>query len=155
MFLSALVGLAVLVANAGTTQARLLRETPFELESLYQAMVASEGDLQVVDVRPLRDPNDDDVGGYDYTHIPDSIPFPGCDPLQTPPEALAALRAHHPTIGVSRDGGLGTLGQCTATLGSFRYLEGGMAAWIDQGFPEADGEFVPPPPDDGSGGGCL
>lgn len=155
LFLLVLIVLGVLVVDASRTYASLLQSQSYTPQRLFEVM-ASDEKIQLVDTRPLElEDEDDDVGGYEYSHIPGSIPFPGCDVEKAPPAALKAIVRQQPTVVISRDGSEEEFRRCTEYLKSSRNLEGGMAGWIDSDFPEDDGEYIPQKSAAGAGGGCL
>lgn len=151
VFLVAIVALTGMLINEGRTQVQLERKVPVSAKALYDQMAAGQM-LQLIDIRPLSD-EDDDIGGYEEARVPKSIPFPGCDAEQTPEEALKHIKFAAPTIIISNDGSMGALEKC-GMFNRVRLLEGGMVAWDDAAFPEDEGEYVPPKAG-GSGGGCL
>lgn len=152
IFLTVITGLSFLVIQEGRSQVSLENQLSFEAQGLYDAM-ADGVVYQLIDTRPLEDDDNDDVGGYEYTHIPSSIPFPGCDEANLPETAKGLIQAGVPTIIVSAEGDAESYQKCTDFFKRARNLEGGMLGWTDEFFPEDEGEFIPPKM--GGGGGCL
>ena len=150
-FLGVITALCIMLVNEGRTQVRLERQIPVQAKVLYDQMAAGKS-LQVIDIRPLTDEEDDDVGGYEDARVPKSIPFPGCDQGTTPNDALVNIRFGIPTVIISLDGDIKRLEKC-GMFPRVRNLEGGMLAWSEAGFPEDEGEYVAPKM--GGGGGCL
>ncbi len=153
VYLVVIVALGGYVAQAGAEQTRLERGVGYPAKQLLRELSSKGFKPQVVDLRALEDEDDDDVGGYAETHIPGSIPFPGCDLTKMPASARLTMRTDVATVIVSRDGDRASFERCAAHFSRVRNLQGGAAAWIEAGLPEADGPFTPPKM--GGGGGCL
>ena len=150
--LLAIVVLGALVATAGMARTELENRIPMDRRELLKTISKKGNRLQVVDVRVLSD-DEDDVGGYEDARVPGALPMPGCDPAKVPATARELVRGDIPTVLVSRDGDGASFEACKGRFLRVRNLDGGMAAWIDAGLPEDDGEHTPPSM--GAGGGCL
>ena len=151
LFISVIVGLGVMLVKEGQTQVQLESQIPVGAQQLYDQMAKGKS-LQVIDIRPLDDDDNDDVGGYRYARVPKSIPFPGCVEDGTPAEALKNIKRGVPTVIVSLDGDTKALEACKM-FPRARILSGGMLAWDEEGLPVEEGEYVAPKM--GGGGGCL
>jgi rhodanese-related sulfurtransferase len=145
----ALSGVLVSQANA---RVEIERSIPMEAQVLYKS-IAGGAKPQIIDFRPLEDDDNEDVGGYEYTHVPGSIPMPGCDPATTPEGALGQIQYGVPTVIVSADGDKAAYEKCAQVFSRARNLQGGMLGWMDEFLPEDEGEYVAPKA--GAGGGCL
>jgi hypothetical protein len=152
VFLAVILGLSGLLVSKSMAQVQLEREVPVNATGLYGDL-ASGIKPQIVDMRPLVDDDNEDVGGFEYTHIPGSIPFPGCDPLTTPEGAMGQIQPGVPTVIVSAEGSADDYARCADVFSRARNLEGGMLGWMDEFYPEDEGEYTPPSM--GAGGGCL
>ncbi len=148
-----IVVMAALLLHAARTQAALESNIPLTPKELFANLAASGRSLQVVVLRPLSAPSEDDAGAYLASHIPGALPVPNCELERAPRAAAARVSAHSPTVLVTKDGDVEAFRRCAPRFGQARHLEGGMAAWLDAGYPEEDGELMLPRA--GAGGGCL
>ncbi len=146
-----LVFSGVLVSES-QAQVGLERQIPVQGKALYEQLAGGTR-VQIIDVRPLKDDDNEDVGGYEYTHVPGSIPLPNCEPSQAPDGALDQIQFGVPTVIVSAEGDAAAFANCGARFDRARNLEGGMLGWVDAFLPEDEGEYVAPKA--GAGGGCL
>jgi len=152
VFLAVIFALSGVLVSESRAQVELENQIPIHPKGLYDQLAKGEKP-QIIDLRPLEDDSNEDVGGYEYTHVPGSIPMPGCDPATTPEGALGQIQAGVPTIIVSAEGDAEEFKKCTAYFSRVRNLEGGMLGWMDEFLPEDEGEYVAPKA--GAGGGCL
>lgn len=152
VFLAVIFAMGGLLVNESKAQVALEKEIPVQPKGLYDLIAAGKRP-QVIDIRPLEDDDNEDVGGYEYTHVPGSIPFPGCDPAQTPEGAMGQIQFGVPTVLVTAEGESELLDKCNAQFSRARNMEGGMLGWVDEFLPEDEGEYVAPKA--GAGGGCL
>ena len=152
VFFAVILGLSGMLVSEGRAQVRLEREIPVDAQGLYK-QIAAGNRPQIIDVRPLEDDDNEDVGGYEYTHVPGSIPFPGCDENTAPADALGQIQYGVPTVIVSAEGDKAAYEKCAQQFSRARNLEGGMLGWVDEFLPEDEGEYVAPKA--GAGGGCL
>lgn len=147
--------LGVVLLSMGKKQIELQKNIPITSEELYKKLSNPKIKVQIIDVRPLT--SDDDVGGYEDSRIPGSLPFPGCDETKMSSENLQeALKRINPyayTVIVSTDGNKQIFEECSKKFKNAQNLAGGMAAWQEAGLPDESGEYVPPKA--GGGGGCL
>ena len=139
--------LAAPVAVEGRRRAELERRIPVGPAEAYRTLARSQTAWQVVDVRP------DLADGYEDSHVPGAVPFPGCDLSRTPAAGRDRIYASVPTLIVSRTGGEPEARACLSRFGSARVLAGGMEAWSAARLPEDSGEYTPPSVK--AGGGCL
>ncbi len=156
LFIGIIVTLIGVLGHLGKTQAELERRFPYSPQTLLRQLASSNTTLQLVDARPKADEataTDDDVGDFEETHIPGAIPLPDCDVSKGSPLVLSQISSSIPTVIISKDGSRAVYEKCIAEFSLARNLFGGMVAWVEEGYPEADGEFVPPTM--GTGGGCL
>jgi rhodanese-related sulfurtransferase len=147
VYAAVLAALAGLVAWEGGRRVELERRLPVEPREMYRTMARSPSGLQVVDVRP------DLSEGYEDSHVPGSIPMPGCDPEKAPPAARGRIYDEVPTVVVSAAGGEPEAKACLRRFRLARELAGGMAAWSSARLPEDTGSYSPPSAK--AGGGCL
>jgi rhodanese-related sulfurtransferase len=147
VYLALLAGLSLLVAAEGRRRADLERRVPVAPAEVYRTLARSQTAWQVVDVRP------DLADGYEDSHVPGSIPLPGCDPERAPAAARARIHATVPTVIVTSGDGGAEVERCLARFGAARRLAGGMEAWSQARLPEDSGEYAPPSVK--AGGGCL
>jgi len=152
LFLGLILLLCGFTLSEGKRQVSLESQLPVEVDELYE-LLATGANIQIVDVRPLEDDENEDVGGYELTHVPGAIPFPACNPEQTPEESQGQLQAGIPTVIVSLEGSPELFKSCRGAFRRIRNLQGGMVAWVDNGLPEDEGEYIAPSM--GGGGGCL
>lgn len=144
--------LVVLAVLAGALFVEGRRHTALQAQvaltpaQLWTRLSRSQTTLQIVDARPALD-------DYEDTHIPGALPFPGCDPARTPPEAQDRLYPYVATVIVTGDGDEDTYRRCARHFTLAWNLRGGLEAWSDASLPEDSGEFVPPRVS--AGGGCL
>jgi 3-mercaptopyruvate sulfurtransferase SseA len=146
-WVAALAALALLVGAEGRHRVELERRLPVAPAELYRLMARSQTSWQVVDVRP------DLAEGYEESHLPGAIPFPGCDAGRTPAPARDRVIPSVPTVIVSATGGEAEVQRCLDRFSAARSLAGGMAAWSAARLPEDSGEYNPPSAR--AGGGCL
>lgn len=146
LWMAALAILSALIAREAFARADLERAVPVTPKELYAAIGGSQVKLQLVDVRA-------ELDEYDDTHVPGSIPFPGCDAAKAPPGAAERVLPSVPTIIISSDGERAAFDACAQRFTAARNLAGGMTAWSDANLPEDSGEYVPPKA--AAGGGCL
>lgn len=152
VFLAVIFALSGVLVSQANARVDLERAIPMQPKALYEGL-ANGIKPQIIDFRPLEDDDNEDVGGYEYTHVPGAIPMPGCDPTTTPEDALAQIQYGVPTIIVSAEGEAEAYEACAARFSRARNLEGGMLGWMDEFLPEDEGEYVAPKA--GAGGGCL
>jgi rhodanese-related sulfurtransferase len=141
MWAGAFLLVTLLILSAGAKNAELSTA-----KALYKTMASTQRPLQVIDVR-------EDLDEYDDTHIPGSIPFPGCDMAQTAEEVRPFILKSVPTVIISAEGDDETFEKCRVHFTHAQNLAGGIEGWTDELLPEDSGEYVPPKP--GAGGGCL
>lgn len=158
IYISIIVVLAFLVLSFGKKQIELQENLPLTVEQLYKKLANPRINLQIIDVRPYEpsEEEEDDAEDYDFytlSHIPGSIPMPNCDESQTPKDALDHINYYLPTIIVSKHGEKDLFEKCRQKFKIVQNLSGGMAAWLDAGYPTEEDEYVPPKA--GGGGGCL
>jgi hypothetical protein len=146
-WIAALAVLSALVAAEGRRRVDLERRVPVEAREVYRTLARSQTAWQVIDVRP------DLADGYEDSHVPGSVPVPGCDLERAPGPARDRVFTSVPTIVVSDAGDDPGLPACLARFGSARPLAGGMAAWSAARLPEDTGAYSPPSVK--AGGGCL
>jgi rhodanese-related sulfurtransferase len=147
LYLVILCVLGVMVFVEGTRAATLEAQVPLTPQELYKKLAKSQVKLQIVDVRA------DVTEGYEDTHVPGAIPFPGCDLDKAPDNAKERILPTVPTIVVSAEGDAAAFEKCRSFFTSARNLAGGMTAWDDANLPEDSGEYSPPK--GSAGGGCL
>jgi len=152
IFVAVILGLSVVLVSESQAQVEIERKIPLDSKGLY-AQIASGDIPQIIDVRPLEDDSNEDVGGYLMTHIPGSIPFPNCDESATPEGALGQIQMGVPTVIVSAEGELAAFEKCSSEFSRARNLGGGMVDWMDNFLPEDEGVYAAPMV--GAGGGCL
>jgi len=152
VFLAAIFALSGVLVSESRAQVQLEREIPIDAKGLY-GQLATGNKQQIIDVRPLQDDDNEDVGGYEYTHVPGAIPMPGCNPDTTPEDALGQIQFGVPTVIVSAEGAETDFAKCADQFSRARNLQGGMIGWVDEFLPEDEGEYVAPKV--GAGGGCL
>lgn len=152
VFLAVILALSGVLVSQANAQVELERSMPVQAQALYKQLAEGKKP-QIIDFRPLEDDSNEDVGGYEYTHVPGSIPMPGCDPATTPEGALGQIQYGVPTIIVTAEGDRASYDKCAAVFSRARNLEGGMIGWVDEFLPEDEGEYVAPKA--GAGGGCL
>jgi rhodanese-related sulfurtransferase len=141
-----LAALSALLVQEGRRRVDLERRVPVQARELYRTLARSQTAWQVVDVRP------DLADGFEDSHVPGSIPVPGCDLARAPDAARDRVFPSVPTIVVGAEGDAG-LAACLARFGAARLLAGGMAGWSAARLPEDSGSFSPPSVK--AGGGCL
>ena len=153
VFLAAIAGLTLMLVSEGRTQVQLARDIPITAKALYDRMAKGET-FQLIDIRPLVDDEDEDVGGFENLRLPKSTPMPGCSAGNTPNDALAQIKFDQPAIIITAKGNPQELAKCGA-FKRMRFLQGGVTAWSEAGYPEDEGEYTPPKPAGAGGGGCL
>ncbi len=146
VWMAALVILSALIAREAFARAELERAVPLTARELYAAIGASQVKLQLVDIRA-------ELEDYDDTHVPGSIPLPGCEPAGAPAGVAERVLASVPTVIISAAGERAAFDACAARFTAARNLAGGMSAWSDANLPEDSGDYVPPKA--AAGGGCL
>lgn len=147
LFFAAFAAMVTLLVHEGARASQLERAVGIAPKELYRRIARSQSAIQIVDIRP------DVSQQYEDTHIPGSIPFPGCDPAATPEAARARIERTVPTVIVSEDGDPAAFARCAAHFTAARNLSGGLDAWVKANLPEDSGEYRPPK--SGAGGGCL
>jgi rhodanese-related sulfurtransferase len=140
--------LALSLFQEGARQNELLAQIPITGGQLLKSISQSQAKIQILDVRPTA--TDD---GYDESHIPGAIPFPGCDLQAAPEAARKQILEYAPTVIVSQDGSAEIFAKCRSQFKVVRNLAGGMQAWLDDSRPEDSGEYTAPRA--AGGGGCL
>lgn len=149
LYIAIFAVLSVLLVVEGARASALERSRPVTPEELYRLLAEAKVKPQVLDVRP------DVVDNYEFEHIPESIPFPGCDLEATPEVARAMIERSVPTIIVSERGDRETYERCASKFTLARNLSGGFEGWLDSDTPAPtiDGGYEPPSAT--AGGGCL
>jgi rhodanese-related sulfurtransferase len=137
---------SALLVREGGRRIDLERRVPVQAREVYRTLARSQTAWQVIDVRP------DLADGYEDSHVPGSIPVPGCDLARAPGTARDRVFPTVPTIVVGVGGEAG-LAACLARFSSARPLAGGMAAWSAARLPEDTGPYSPKSVK--AGGGCL
>ena len=153
VFLAAIVGMTALLVNEGRTQVKLEGQVPITAKALYDQMAEGQA-FQLIDLRPLEDDDNEDVGGFQYLRVPKSTPMPNCDLSQAPEAARPHIKPQLPTVIITADGDPAAIERC-GVFKRARYLKGGVMAWSEAGLPEDEGEYTPPKPMGAGGGGCL
>ncbi|MEJ5172911.1 MAG: rhodanese-like domain-containing protein [Hydrogenothermaceae bacterium] len=147
--------LAVYLLILGKKQIELQKNIPITAEELYKKLSNPKLKVQVVDVRELT--SSDEVGGYEDSRIPGSLPFPNCDEskmtTENLQEALKRINPYAYTVIVSTDGNPEIFKKCAEKFSNAQNLAGGMGSWQEAGLPDESGEYTPPKA--GGGGGCL
>ena len=148
IYFAAIITLAGMVVQAGALHSALQNAVPVTPKDFYEQLKKKGRKPQVIDTRVA---SDDD--GYEDSHVPGAIPVPGCDPAKAPLAAQPQIQLGVETVIVSATGDAATLAACQKRFSRARNLAGGMQAWTDADYPEADGEYMAPKM--GGGGGCL
>ena len=139
--------LSALLVLEGRRRVDLERRVPVQARDVYRTLARSQTSWQVIDVRPeLAD-------GYEDSHVPGSIPVPGCDVERAPLAVRDRVFPSVPTIVVGAGGDESGLAPCLVRFGAARSLAGGMGAWSAARLPEDSGPYSPPSVK--AGGGCL
>jgi rhodanese-related sulfurtransferase len=139
--------LSVLLVLEGRRRVHLERRVPVQARDAYRTLARSQTSWQVIDVRP------DLADGYEDSHVPGSIPVPGCDLERAPLVARDRVFPSVPTLVVGAGADPAGLAPCLARFGAARPLAGGMEAWTAARLPEDSGPYSPPSVK--AGGGCL
>lgn len=155
IYIGIIVVLSVIVLSLGKKELELKKQIPITAEELYKKLSNPKIKVQVVDVRELT--SSDEVGGYEDSRVPGSLPFPNCDETkmntENLKEALKRINPYMYTVIVSTDGNPEIFKKCAAKFNNAQNLAGGMKAWQEAGLPDESGEYTPPKA--GSGSGCL
>jgi rhodanese-related sulfurtransferase len=128
---------AVLIVREGRRMSELEAKVAVSPAELYALLARSKTPPQIVDLRE----------GYEDSHIPGAIPFPACN------QASEWIIESRPSVIVSEEGDPALFAKCRERFTLARNLAGGMTAWIEESYPEDEGEFLPPRTS--AGGGCL
>lgn len=147
LYVGALLLLGGLLMAEGSRTTTLLAQRPVSPKELYGLLSNPQVKLQLVDLRPY----DDDH--YVDTHVPGSIPLPGCDFEKAPEAARERIYPYVSTIIITEEGDQAAFEACRSKFAQARLLEGGLTAWTDANLPEDTGEYSPPK--NAAGGGCL
>ncbi len=147
IYVAAMVLLGVLLLFEGRQTTELLARQAVAPKDLYAMLSNPQVKLQIVDLRPY----DDDH--FLDTHIPGSVPLPGCDAAKAPEDARDRVYSYVDTVIVTEDGDQAAFEACRKKFGQARMLAGGMNGWFDANLPEDTGEYRPPK--NAAGGGCL
>lgn len=147
LYVAAMLGLGVLLLGEGRRNTELLAKRAVSPKALYALLSNPQVKVQLVDLRPY----DDDH--FVDTHVPGSIPLPGCDFDQAPEAARERIYPYVSTVLITEEGDPAAFEACRVKFGQARLLEGGLAAWSSANLPEDTGEYAPPK--NAAGGGCL
>lgn len=147
LYVLAMVVLGVLLLGEGRRNTDLLARQAVSPKALYALLSNPQVKVQLVDLRPY----DDDH--YLDTHVPGSIPLPGCDFDKAPEAARERIYPYVSTVLITEDGDQAAFEACRAKFAQARLLEGGMTGWSDANLPEDTGDYSPPK--NAAGGGCL
>lgn len=147
LYVLAMVVLGVLLLGEGRRNTDLLARQAVSPKALYALLSNPQVKVQLVDLRPY----DDDH--FLDTHVPGSIPLPGCDLEKAPEAARERIYPYVSTVIITEDGDAAAFEACRAKFAQARLLEGGMAGWSDANLPEDTGDYSPPK--NAAGGGCL
>ncbi|MBT3234699.1 MAG: rhodanese-like domain-containing protein [Bdellovibrionales bacterium] len=156
LYLSIILVLGTVLISEGRTNIDLKRSQEMSAKQLYRDLAATGRSIQLVDVRPYDEGDDDpEYTSYQEAHIPGSIPIPGCDSKIADREAFEMVNPYTLTVLISKNGTIdGELkAKCSSLFIDSIIMVGGMVAWAQRDYPEEDGEYVAPPI--GGGGGCL
>jgi rhodanese-related sulfurtransferase len=145
-WIGVLAALSALLVQEGRRRVDLERRVPVPPREVYRTLARSQTAWQVIDVRP------DLADGFEDSHVPGSVPVPGCDLARAPGAARERVFPSVPTIVVGGGDDAG-LAACLARFTSARSLAGGMAAWSAARLPEDSGPYSAPSVK--AGGGCL
>lgn len=138
--------LCAMIYSEGKRNLELQAQIALPVQELFKILSRSQVKMQILDVR-------EKLEDYDDTHIPGSIPLPGCNWQNLPDGVSENVYSYMPTVIVSNNGEVEAFKKCANYFKNARNLQGGITAWVDDNLPEDSGEYFPPKLK--AGGGCL